>query len=108
MPKLSILEFGGCEGPKSGNALQEVCVHEVGNRGGFVWARRWNYIICFCFFVLGAGLVLGREPPRVCLAVDGRACLDAPHTPTSSYHPKSVLIGIGIYIYNCSPLSISQ
>ena len=52
----------------------------------------------FCFFVLGAGLVLGREPPRVCLDVDGRACLDAPHTPTSSYHPKSVLIGICIYI----------
>ena len=54
-------------GPKAGNALQEVCVcvHEVGKRGGFLGARRWNYF-CFCFF-LGAGLVLGREPPRVCL-----------------------------------------
>ena len=40
-----------------------VCVHEVGNRGGFLGARRWF----FFFFVLGAGLVLGREPPRVCL-----------------------------------------
>ena len=35
----------------------------------------------FCFFVLGAGLVLGR-----------------PSHPPSSYHPKSVLIGICIYI----------
>ena len=28
--------LGGVRGPKAGNALQEVCVHEVGNRGGFV------------------------------------------------------------------------
>ena len=36
-------------------------------------------IFVFCFW--GAGLVLGREPPRVCLDVGGQGCLDAPHTP---------------------------
>ena len=36
--------LGGVRGPNAGNALQEVCVcvHEVGNRGGFLGARRWN------------------------------------------------------------------
>ena len=75
-----VLELGGCEGPKAGNALQEVCVHEVGTVVAlFGLAAGIIYIVFFCFW--GAGLVLGREPPRVCLDVCGRGCLDAPHTP---------------------------
>ena len=93
-------EFIGAWGvrrPKAGNALQEACVHEVGNRGGFVWARCWNYIYSF-FLFLGcracawtgtAPGVLGRGRPRV---------LGRPSHPPSSYHPKGGLIGY-IYIY---------
>ena len=96
MPKLSILELGGCEGPKSGNALQEVCV-----------CMKWGTVVAlfglaagisfFLFFCFGcracawtgtAPGVLGRGRPRV---------LGRPSHPPSSYHPKGGLIGIVYY-----------
>ena len=72
-------------GPKAGNALQEVCVHEVGNRGGFVWARRWNYIVFFVFFLGCRACAWTGTAPGV---------LGRPSHPPSSYHPKGGLIGI--------------
>ena len=64
--------LGGVRGPKAGSVLQQVCVHEVGNRGlavGIIYIY-----IYFFFFVWVPGLCLyGREPLRV--------CLDAPLTP---------------------------
>ena len=57
-------------GPRAGNALQEVfvcvCVHEVGNRGGFLGARRWIFFLFFfgcsaCAWTGTAPGVLGRR-----------------------------------------------
>ena len=48
--------------------------------------------LSFYFLFLGAGLVLGREPPRV--------CLDAPHTPQAPITRRVALsVYIHIYIY---------
>ena len=54
--------------------------------------------ISFFFFWGGAGLVLGREPPRVCLGMGGRGCSDAPHTPQAPI-TRRVALSVCIYIY---------
>ena len=94
--------LGGVRGPKAGNALQEVCVHEVGNRGGFVWARCWNYLyidIYIFVFVFGVpGLCLDGNRPG-CAWMWAAEGAWTPLTPPSSYHPKGGLIGIYVCTY---------
>ena len=38
--------------------------------------------------------MLGREPPRVCLDVGGRGCLEAPHTPQAPITRRVAISGI--------------
>ena len=93
------LELGGW-GPKAGNALQEVCVHEVGNNGGLGSARLWNDFFCLkrncraCAWTGTTPGVFGRGRPRV---------LGRPSHPQKSYHPKNNVIGKYIHIYRHIP-----
>ena len=85
--------LGGVRSPKAEHTLQEVCVHEVGSRGGFVWARRWKHFFGGCRDCAWTGTapgVLGRGRPKV---------LGRPSHPPSSYHTKDGLIGIYIEVY---------
>ena len=66
------------------------------------WGLAAGISFLFLFFLLGTGLVLGREPPRVCLDVGGRGCLEAPHTPQAPITRRVAISGI----YMCSAPSV--
>ena len=84
---------GGARGPKTGNALQEVCVFMKWGTVVAFWGLAAGIIFVFCFFFFGnrvcawtgtAPSVLGRGRLRL---------LGSPSHPPSSYPPKGGHLG---------------